>query len=144
MLITHSAALCISSAADCEALACIISAASMKLAFCHASRSNPARIPDVWGCTLCVAASFACLLKAGQQKSLLVQIAANLPGLLMSGLAIWTTSIYQIWAGSKQKEYQVRLFTCSQCTTRCACCSEMVNALHKQMLVSQFATWRVQ
>ncbi len=25
----------------------------------------------------------------------------------MSGLAIWTTSIYQIWAGSKQKEYQV-------------------------------------
>ena len=38
-----------------------------------------------------------------------MQIAANLPGLLMSGLAIWTTSIYQIWAGSKQKEYQVGL-----------------------------------
>ena len=38
-----------------------------------------------------------------------MQIAANLPGLLMSGLAIWTTSIYQIWAGSKQKEYQAGL-----------------------------------
>ena len=38
-----------------------------------------------------------------------LQIAANLPGLLISGLAIWTTSIYQIWAGSKQKEYQVML-----------------------------------
>ncbi|BDA44650.1 Solute carrier family 35 member E3 [Coccomyxa sp. Obi] len=35
------------------------------------------------------------------------EVTANLPGLLMSGLAIWTTSIYQIWAGSKQKEYQV-------------------------------------
>lgn len=38
------------------------------------------------------------------------QVTANLPGLLMSGLAIWTTSIYQIWAGTKQKEYQVTSF----------------------------------
>jgi hypothetical protein len=36
------------------------------------------------------------------------QVVSNLSGMLMSGLAIWTTSIYQIWAGSKQKEYQVR------------------------------------
>ena len=34
------------------------------------------------------------------------QVSANLTGVLMSGLAIWTTSIYQIWAGSKQEEYQ--------------------------------------
>lgn len=36
-----------------------------------------------------------------------VQVVSNLAGMLMSGLAIWTTSVYQIWAGSKQKEYQV-------------------------------------
>ena len=33
----------------------------------------------------------------------------------MSGLAIWTTSIYQIWAGSKQKEYQVASLPPSIC-----------------------------
>lgn len=32
----------------------------------------------------------------------------------MSGLAIWTTSIYQIWAGTKQKEYQVSLMCGTQ------------------------------
>jgi hypothetical protein len=41
-------------------------------------------------------------------KCALHQVSANLTGMLISGLAIWTTSLYQIWAGSKQKEFQVR------------------------------------
>ena len=134
MLVMHGALLFVSCSGQCEAQACIISAALIDLGFCHANRSDLARIADVWGCMLCVAASFACLLKAYQQKFLPVQIAANLPGLLMSGLAIWTTSIYQIWAGSKQKEYQVRLLTCSQCTKRYTRRLKM-NALHQQVLV---------
>lgn len=51
----------------------------------------------------------ACILHGTKRISVLVgQVTANLPGLLMSGLAIWTTSIYQIWAGTKQKEFQVK------------------------------------
>ena len=45
------------------------------------------------------------------------QVTANLPGLLMSGLAIWTTSIYQIWAGTKQKEYQATSFSVLLCSS---------------------------
>ena len=33
----------------------------------------------------------------------MAQVAANMAGILVAFAAIWTTAIYQIWAGSKQK-----------------------------------------